>query len=219
MRNKKLLKERLIMKKENRDLLESLIEGTLKEAMGNTDDNYKALEAAMKLIDRQLELDKQELEIEKLKMAQEHDKNRDEMKHQYELENETNRQEHELEAAELRQQFELLMQDNKNNAESERQADAQDHEFNLEVIKQKFKMKELNVNKKIEEAKMKLENDQAAKDRLIKCGEIALAVIVTPMIEAGCKKAFAKMICDFEKDYNFTTMAGRSLSSIFKFKK
>lgn len=207
------------MKKENRDLLESLIEGTLKEAMGNTDDNYKALEAAMKLIDRQLELDKQELEIEKLKMAQEHDKNRDEMKHQYELENETNRQEHELNAAELRQQFELLMQDNKNNAESERQAEAQEHEFNLEVIKQKFKMKELNVNKKIEEAKMKLENDQAAKDRLIKCGEIALAVIVTPMIEAGCKKAFAKMICDFEKDYNFTTMAGRSLSSIFKFKK
>ena len=207
------------MKKENRDLLESLIEGTLKEAMGNTDDDYKALEAAMKLIDRQLELDKQELEIEKLKMAQEHDKNRDEMKHQYELENETNRQEHELEAAELRQQFELLMQDNKNNAESERQAEAQDHEFNLEVIKQKFRMKELNVNKKIEEAKIKLENDQAAKDRLIKCGEIALAVIVTPMIEAGCKKAFAKMICDFEKDYNFTTMAGRSLSSIFKFKK
>lgn len=207
------------MKKENRDLLESLIEGTLKEAMGNTDDNYKALEAAMKLIDRQLELDKQELEIEKLKMTQEHDKSRDEMKHQYELENETNRQEHELNAAELRQQFELLMQDNKNNAESERQAEAQDHEFNLEVIKQKFRMKELNVNKKIEEAKMKLENDQAAKDRLIRCGEIALAVIVTPMIEAGCKKAFAKMICDFEKDYNFTTMAGRSLSSIFKFKK
>lgn len=207
------------MKKENRDLLESLIEGTLKEAMGNTDDNYKALEAAMKLIDRQLELDKQELEIEKLQMAQEHDKNRDEMKHQYELENEINRQEHELEAAELRQQFELLMQDNKNNAESERQAEAQDHEFNLEVVRQKFKMKELNVNKKIEEAKMKLETDQAAKDRLIKCGEIALAVIVTPMIEAGCKKAFAKMICDFEKDYNFTTMAGRSLSSIFKFKK
>lgn len=207
------------MKKENRDLLESLIEGTLKEAMGNTDDNYKALEAAMKLLDRQLELDKQELEIEKLKMAQEHDKNRDEMKHQYELENETNRQEHELNAAELRQQFELSMQDNKNNAESERQAEAQDHEFNLEVIRQKFKMKELNVNKKIEEAKMKLETDQAAKDRLIKCGEIALAVIVTPMIEAGCKKAFAKMICDFEKDYNFTTMAGRSLSSIFKFKK
>lgn len=207
------------MKKENRELLESLIEGTLKEAMGNTDDNYKALEAAMKLIDRQLELDKQELEIEKLKMAQEHDMNRDEKKHQYELETDNNRKENELEAAELRQQFELLMQDNKNNAESERQAEAQDHEFNLEVIKQKFKMKELNVTKKIEDAKLKLENDQAAKDRLIKCGEIALAVIVTPMIEAGCKKAFAKMICDFEKDYNFTTMAGRSLNAIFKFKK
>ena len=86
-------------------------------------------------------------------------------------------------------------------------------------MKQKFRLKELNITNKLEEAKMKLEADQAAKDRLIKCGEIALAVVVTPMIEAGCKKAFAKMICDFEKDYNFTTMAGKSLSNIFKFTK
>lgn len=174
------------MKKENRDLLESLIGETLKNASGKEDENYKALEAAMKLIDRQLELDKQALEIEKLKMAQEHDINRDEAKHQYELENENNRK---------------------------------DHEFNLEIIKQKFKLKEANITKKIEEAKLKFENDKDARDKLIKAGEIALMLVVSPLIEAGCKKAFAKMICDFEKDYNFTTMAGKGLSSIFKFRR
>lgn len=206
------------MKKENRELLESLINNRLDTALKNSE-NEQAFKDAMAAIDRQLELDKKELEIEKLRMAQEHDRQRDEMKHQFDIENEANRQEHELNAAELRQQFELLMQDNKNNADNKRQAEALDHEFNLEVIKQKYKMKEMNISKKIEEAKLKLENDQAAKDRLVKCGEIALAVIVTPMIEAGCKKAFAKMICDFEKDYNFTTMAGKSLNALFKFRK
>lgn len=205
------------MKKENRELLESLINNRLNTALNG--ENEQAFKDAMAAIDRQLELDKKELELEKLRMAQEHDNRRDKMKHQFDIENEANRQEHELNAAELRQQFELLMQQNKNNADDKRQAEALDHEFNLEVIKQKFKMKEMNISKKIEEAKLKLENDQAAKDRLIKCGEIALAVIVTPMIEAGCKKAFAKMICDFEKDYNFTTMAGKSLNALFKFKK
>ena len=49
--------------------------------------------------------------------------------------------------------------------------------------------------------------------------EIGAAVILTPLIEAGCKKAFAHMLCEFEKDYNFTTMAGKSLSGLFKFRK
>lgn len=105
------------MKKENRDLLESLIEMKLKESMENAKANPESFEEAMKAIDRQLELDK------------------------------------------------------------------------------------------------------ATKEKYFKYVEIALAVIVTPMIEAGCKHAFAKMICEFEKDYNFTTMAGKSLNSLFKFKK
>ena len=41
---------------------------------------------------------------------------------------------------------------------------------------------------------------------------------ITPVIDYGVKKVFAKMLCEFEKDYTFTTTAGKTLSSIFKFK-
>lgn len=61
--------------------------------------------------------------------------------------------------------------------------------------------------------------DKDTKDRIVKVVEIGAAVLLAPLVEAGCKKAFAHMLCEFEKDYNFTTMAGRSLSAIFKFKK
>lgn len=61
--------------------------------------------------------------------------------------------------------------------------------------------------------------DKDKKDRLVKMLEIGTAVVVAPLIEVACKKGFAHMICEFEKDYNFTTMAGKSLSSLFKFKK
>ncbi len=61
--------------------------------------------------------------------------------------------------------------------------------------------------------------DKDKKDRMVKLVEIGTAVVLAPLIEAGCKKAFAHMLCEFEKDYSFTTMAGKSLSGLFKFKK
>lgn len=42
--------------------------------------------------------------------------------------------------------------------------------------------------------------------------------VITPVIDYSVKKVFAKMLCEFEKDYTFTTTAGKTLSSIFKFK-
>lgn len=61
--------------------------------------------------------------------------------------------------------------------------------------------------------------DKDKKDAIIKAVEIGAAVLLAPLVEAGCKKAFAHMLCEFEKDYNFTTMAGKSLSGLFKFRK
>lgn len=63
-----------------------------------------------------------------------------------------------------------------------------------------------------------IELDNIKKEKLMKLVEIGAIVIATPLIEYGCKKAFAKMICTFESDNIFTTTAGRSLSSLFKFK-
>ena len=63
------------------------------------------------------------------------------------------------------------------------------------------------------------EMDKDKRDKVIKVLEIGTAVVAAPLIEAACKKGFARMICEFEKDYNFTTMAGKSLSALFKFRK
>lgn len=57
------------------------------------------------------------------------------------------------------------------------------------------------------------------KDRLVKVVEIGLIAVAAPLVEAACKKGFAQMICEFEKNDSFTTMAGKSLSSLFKFRK
>lgn len=61
--------------------------------------------------------------------------------------------------------------------------------------------------------------DKDNKDRIVKFVEIGTAVVLAPLIEAGCKKAFAHMICEFERNDSFTTMAGKSLSGLFKFRK
>lgn len=58
--------------------------------------------------------------------------------------------------------------------------------------------------------------DSDKRDRIIKIVEIGAAVIITPIVEAKCRKVFAEMICSFEKDYTFTTTAGKALSKLFK---
>lgn len=206
------------MKKENADLLESLIEMKLKEAMKD-EANPKAFEEAMKAIDRQLEIDKRASEMQRDEMKIKYDKEKEYTKQKFELDKEETKQQFEMSKEDKRQQFELEKEIMKNNAEDKRKMDDRDFQVKLEKDKQQFRLKELDVINKVEKFKANLEADQAAKERLIKYAEIALAVVVTPMIEAGCKHAFAKMICEFEKDYNFTTTAGKTLNSLFKFRK
>ena len=61
--------------------------------------------------------------------------------------------------------------------------------------------------------------DKDKKDRLVKVVEIGVTVVAAPLIEAACKKGFARMICQFEEEHVFSTMAGKSLSALFKFRK
>ena len=85
------------------------------------------------------------------------------------------------------------------------------------------------VTKQIELQKMKQEEERALREeenkkhdvfveRCIQVGTFAAGLVVAPAIEYGVKKGFAKLLCEFEKDYSFTTSAGRSLSDLFKFR-
>jgi hypothetical protein len=61
--------------------------------------------------------------------------------------------------------------------------------------------------------------DEARKDRFVQIGIFTAGLILSPLIETACKRGYAHMICEFEKDYTFTTTAGRQLSGLFRFKK
>ena len=86
------------------------------------------------------------------------------------------------------------------------------------------------VSKQIELQKMKQDEARALReeenkkhdvfiDRCIQVGTFAAGLVVAPLIDGAVKKGFAKLMCEFEKDYSFTTTAGRSLSGLFRFKK
>ena len=55
-------------------------------------------------------------------------------------------------------------------------------------------------------------------DRIIRCAEIGATVLLVPTIDYFFKKKFSERICNFEKDYTFTTTAGKSLGGLFRFK-
>lgn len=91
------------------------------------------------------------------------------------------------------------------------------HELMVLSEKQSHETAENNKIRDLEDRKISCSKSDKTKDRIIKCLEIASSIAVLH-ISGKFKKDFAKMLCEFEKDYSFTTTAGRSLSSIFKFK-
>ena len=86
------------------------------------------------------------------------------------------------------------------------------------------------VGKQIEIDKLKAEEEknlreeetkkkEAKIDRIVQIAIFGSGLILAPVIDTGCKKIYARMLCEFEKDYTFTTTAGRALSGLFRFKK
>lgn len=207
------------MKKDNRELLESLIQNRLEEALKNEDENSKAFEEAMKAIDRQLEIDKREADMQKEELKLKHDKEKEESRQQFEIEREESKQHFEVDIQTKRHEFDLEKEEVKSNLDSMRDDKNRAFQVQLEEMKQEFELHRDELNYYREKEKAELEAKKARNEMLIKGVEIAAAVIVAPLIDTRCKTAFAHMLCEFEKDYNFTTMAGKSLSGLFKFRK
>jgi len=213
------LKEIDFMKKDNRELLESLIENRLKAALEDGNENSKAFEEAMKAIDRQLEIDKKELEMEKEKLKQQHEKELAEDKQRFEFEREEAKEQFEFNILDKRHECEVEKEILKSDLQEKREDADRKFKMDLEETKQEFEMDKIEAIHQHEIEKAKLEANQAKLNMTIKAVEIAAAVVIAPLIDFRCKETFAHMLCEFEKDYNFTTMAGRSLSGLFKFKK
>lgn len=195
------------MNKDNKALLEQLINDRLNKAM-QEGENATAFEEAMKAIDRQLLIDNREFELAKEEMKQEYDAKKESSKQQFEMNRDEKKYEHELNRDVNKQDFEAMQAD-----------ETRKHELNRDKRNHEFEMTKLETEQALELKKLDTEGKRQTIDRLMKVVEIGATVVAAPLIEAGCKKAFAHMLCEFEKDYNFTTMAGKSLSGIFKFRK
>lgn len=77
----------------------------------------------------------------------------------------------------------------------------------------------LATDKYIELTNARVRETESKGGKIFKIIEIGSTVLVIPLIDYFSKRSFVKMLCNFEKDYTFTTSAGRSLSSLFRFKK
>lgn len=71
------------------------------------------------------------------------------------------------------------------------------------------------INRKVE---ILVREKEDKKNRIIRIIEVAAVPVSICIINIISRNRFAKKICNFEKDYTFTTTPGRSLKDVFRFK-
>lgn len=96
---------------------------------------------------------------------------------------------------------------------------AMDLGLDTEEGREAYKMAMTGIDREAKFNEEELRKKETKSQNIIRGIEIGAGVLLTPIVEFATKKVFAKMICNFEKDYTFTTSAGRSLSGLFRFKK
>ena len=101
----------------------------------------------------------------------------------------------------------------------------------MEALNKKIELEKIEVSHLEQIKRMEMEKEQNLRDEIVKVGEakkdrwvqIFLFVggaLLVPAVDHLRTNNYIKKLCNFEKDYTFTTSAGRGLtSSLFRFKK
>lgn len=89
----------------------------------------------------------------------------------------------------------------------------------MEAVEKQTEISKVEASKDEVNSKQELAKSEAKRNMIIKGVEIGVALVAVPVVQYFCNKGYAKLICTFEKDYTFTTSAGRSLNKLFNFKK
>ena len=193
------------MKEQNKDLLETLIQDRLTKSMSDDENAEQYFNEAMKAIDRQLEIDKRESEMQQ-----------EIVKHRYDTERELSKNEFALNMEKMKQDYDKEKEISKQNFEISREEKRQSFESVRDDKNIKCEMDKKAIDKEIELAKIKSQKDSNRSEKAIKLIEIGATLVVAPLIGLKCNTLFAKTICEFENDYMFTTTAGKTLSKLFK---
>lgn len=193
------------MKEQNKDLLETLIQDRLTKSMSDDENAEQYFNEAMKAIDRQLEIDKRESEMQQ-----------EIVKHKYDTERELSKNEFALNMEKMKQDYDKEKEISKQNFEISREEKRQSFESVRDDKNIKCEMDKKAMDKEIELAKIKSQQNSNRAEKAIKLIEIGATLVAAPLIGLKCNTIFAKTICEFEKDYMFTTTAGKTLSKLFK---
>lgn len=84
-----------------------------------------------------------------------------------------------------------------------------------EMVKMELSHEESVEKRKLEE---NFKEKEFKNNTILRIVEVAVIPVTLATINIVSRNRFAKRLCNFEKDYTFTTTAGRSLGSIFKWK-
>lgn len=76
-----------------------------------------------------------------------------------------------------------------------------------------------NKENELVHAENELNRKEQGLNRIVKYVEVAAVPVGLLILDSALKWKYMKTICNFEKDYTFTTTPGRSLSGLFRFKK
>ena len=88
----------------------------------------------------------------------------------------------------------------------------------MEAIDQRLKIEEFNASMEEHEDDKKSDVKKSRINTILKVVEIAAVPIALTTIGIVSRNRFATRMCNFEKDYTFTTSAGRSLKDVFRWK-
>ena len=138
------------------------------------------------------------------------------VKQRYDREKELSKNEFTLDMEKMKQDYDKEKEISKQNFEISREEKRQSFESVRDDKNIKCEMDKKAIDKEIELAKIKSQQNSNRSEKAIKLIEIGATLVVAPLIGLKCNTLFAKTICEFEKDYMFTTTAGKTLSKLFK---
>lgn len=189
------------MNEVNRELLEQVVEKRLTDVLGSTlgtDEEKVAFKEAMDAIDREIALRK----LDDSYYSETESRGLEKEKFEASRNEKTALMEFEREKLEVSKNEKIALME-------------------FEEKKLEFSNGEQVARRELDERKQTKDEEHRSKEskRAFVIGVVTIVgTIIAPVGGYFAKKKFAKMICTFEKDYTFTTSAGRSLGSFFRFK-
>lgn len=96
----------------------------------------------------------------------------------------------------------------------------EESEHDKNALKETKDLMQMKIELEKLEASRQDQVEEAKKDRWVQIGLGAAGIVLTPIIAYIIDRSHMKALCNFEKDYTFTTSFGRGLASkLARFKK